>query len=152
MSQSNFLKIFITIHINTKYTRVFRYWPLKHEHWKMCEEENNVTYPFVIVQINVSKKSKLDCGLFLLPKKKNSLCLCGQGGGGVGGGWSVKNTAKSKENSWNYLTYFELKNKVYLSPSVPGPLKYLGLWSYISLNCWSVVRDWATQKAHEVLF
>lgn len=86
MSQSNFLKIFITIHINTKYTRVFRYWPLKHEHWKMCEEENNVTYPFVIVQINVSKKSKLDCGLFLLPKKKNSLCLCGQGGGGVGGG------------------------------------------------------------------
>lgn len=108
----------------------------------MCEEENNVTYPFVIVQINVSKKSKLDCGLFLLPNKKNSLCLCGQGGGGGGGGGgSVKNTAKSKENSWNYLTYFELKNKVYLSPSVPGPLKYLGLRSYISLNCWSVVRD-----------
>lgn len=36
----------------------------------MCEEENNVRYPFVTVQINVSKKNSLDYGLFLLPKRK----------------------------------------------------------------------------------
>lgn len=37
-----------------------------------CKEENNVRYPFVTVQINVSKKSSLDYGLFLLPKRKTA--------------------------------------------------------------------------------
>lgn len=35
---------------------------------QMCEEENNVRGPFATVQINVSKKSFPDYGLFLLPK------------------------------------------------------------------------------------
>lgn len=60
----------------------------------MCEEENNVKYPFVTVQINVSKKNSLDYGLFLLPKKKNGQCLCDQEKK------KRKNTAKSKQNSW----------------------------------------------------
>lgn len=56
-----------------KYARAFKYCPLP-QIWtlQMCKEENNVRYPFVTVQINVSKKSSLDYGLFLLSKRKTA--------------------------------------------------------------------------------
>lgn len=76
----------------------------------MCEEENNVKYPFVTVQISVSKKSSLDLGLFLLPKRK-TVCVCV-----TKKKKKRKNTAKSKQNSWTLWPILNWKIKSTLAP------------------------------------